>query len=78
MKRSNTFSRLRTVSCGLALTLAALGTTGCQVGVGGQTLPSATYLTDDVQYFAPGSEFQLPREAAAMQAYRTEQDLEGR
>lgn len=78
MKPSNTFSRLRTVSCGLAMALTALASTGCQVGVGGQTLPSAYYLTDDVQYFAPGSEFQLSNEAAAMQAYSTEQAMEGR
>ncbi|HEX3599379.1 MAG TPA: hypothetical protein VHU84_04515 [Lacipirellulaceae bacterium] len=41
--------------------------TGCQVEVAGQTLPSPYYLTDDVQYYAPGSEFKLAREAAAMQ-----------
>jgi len=40
---------------------------GCQVEVAGQTLPSPWYLTDDVQYYAPGSEFKLAREAAAMQ-----------
>ena len=40
---------------------------GCQVEVAGQTLPSPWYLTDDVQYYAPGPEFKLAREAAAMQ-----------
>ncbi len=40
---------------------------GCQVEVGGVTLPSPWYLTDDVQYYAPGPEFKLTREAAAMQ-----------
>ncbi len=39
---------------------------GCQVDVGGQTLPSPYYMHDDVQYFAPGSEFRLAREAAAL------------
>jgi len=34
--------------------------------VAGQTLPSAYYLTDDVQYYAPGPEFKLAREAAAL------------
>lgn len=38
---------------------------GCQVNVGGQTLPSPFYLDDDVQYFAPGPEFPLSQEAAA-------------
>jgi hypothetical protein len=41
--------------------------TGCQVEIAGQTLPSPYYLTDDVQYYAPGPEFKLAREAAAMQ-----------
>lgn len=49
--------------------LLALGVTGCQVDVGGQTLPSAFYLSDDVQYFPAGPEFKLSREAAAMKAY---------
>ncbi|MGD0653558.1 MAG: hypothetical protein ABSA16_04385 [Thermoguttaceae bacterium] len=48
--------------------LIALGLTGCQVDVGGQTLPSPYYLTDDVQYFPAGPEMKLSREAAAMKA----------
>ena len=40
---------------------------GCQVEMAGQTLPSPYYLTDDVQYYAPGPEFKLAREAAAIQ-----------
>jgi hypothetical protein len=40
--------------------------TGCQAEYAGQTLPSPWYLTDDVQYYAPGSEFKLAHEAAAM------------
>ena len=46
--------------------------TGCQVDVGGQTLPSAYYLQDDIQYFPAGPEFKLSREAAAQKAYRKE------
>ena len=57
---------------GLAMALAA---TGCQVDVGGQTLPSPYYMTDDVQYFAPGPEFKLANEAAAMRAAEVEADL---
>jgi len=41
--------------------------TGCQVEYAGQTLPSPYYLTDDIQYYPPGPEFKLAREAAAMQ-----------
>ncbi|MGD0896909.1 MAG: hypothetical protein ABR915_03675 [Thermoguttaceae bacterium] len=59
---------------GLAV-LAAVGLAGCQVDVGGQTLPSPYYLQDDVQYFPPGSEFKLTKEAAAQQAYSQEQAL---
>jgi hypothetical protein len=57
--------------CGLAL-LASLAATGCQVDVAGQTLPSAYWMQDDVQYFAPGPEMKLAREAAAQQEYRNE------
>jgi hypothetical protein len=47
-------------------------TCGCQVEMGGQTLPSPYYMQDDVQYFAPGPEFRLAREAAALKAARGE------
>jgi len=63
------------ILCMLGL-LATAGSTGCQVSVGGQTLPSPYYLTDDVQYYAPGTEFKLSREAAAMKAYKAEQELQ--
>jgi len=43
--------------------------TGCQMDIGGQTLPSPYYIYDDVQYFPSGPEFKLSREAAAMKAY---------
>lgn len=61
--------------CSLAIATTCL--TGCQVQVGGQTLPSPYYLSDDVQYFAPGPEAKLSREAAAMKAYRADQALQG-
>ena len=62
---------------GLGL-LAALGLTGCQVDVGGQTLPSPYYMQDDVQYFPPGPEFKASREAAALKAARQEQATQQR
>ena len=65
---------LTAVLCGMGL--AALTFTGCQVTVGGQTLPSPYYLYDDVQYFAPGSEFKLSNEAAAQKAYRADLEME--
>ena len=50
--------------------LVSLGFTGCQVDIGGQTLPSPWYLKDDIQYFPPGPEFKLSREAAAQKAFK--------
>lgn len=46
--------------------------TGCQVHVAGQTLPSAYYLDDDVQYFPAGPENKLANETAALKAAREE------
>jgi hypothetical protein len=61
-----------TVSRLILLAVAAPCLTGCQVDVGGQTLPSAYYLQDDIQYFPAGPEFKLSREAAAQKAYKKE------
>ena len=55
-----------------ATALGGLSLTGCQVDVGGQTLPSAYYLQDDIQYFPAGPEFKLSKEAAAQKAYKKE------
>ena len=62
-KRTRHSVRMGLLATGM---LAALGLTGCQVDVGGQTLPSPYYMSDDVQYFPRGPEFKLSREAAAM------------
>ncbi|MBS0209240.1 MAG: hypothetical protein JSS27_09820 [Planctomycetes bacterium] len=53
---------------GLAALVLLASSVGCQSDFNGQTLPSAWWQTDDVQYFPPGAEFKLAREAAAMQA----------
>jgi hypothetical protein len=53
--------------------IAALGSTGCQLTEGGQTLPSPYYIEDDVQYFPAGPEFKLTNEAAALEAYRADE-----
>ncbi len=55
------------ILCGLGL-YAAFSAIGCQIDVGGQTLPSPYYMSDDVQYFPAGPEFLLSNEAAAMRA----------
>ena len=54
--------------------LVVLSATGCQSHIGGQTLPSPYYTTDDVQYFQPGPEFILEREASAMREASREED----
>jgi len=56
----------------IACALGGISLTGCQVDVGGQTLPSAYYLHDDIQYFPSGPEFKLSKEAAALKAYKKE------
>ncbi|HEY5311006.1 MAG TPA: hypothetical protein VIK18_00760 [Pirellulales bacterium] len=61
---------------GIAAALVA-SCSGCQLDVGGQTLPSPWWYTDDVQYFPPGPEFKLSREAAAMQAAKRDAALAG-
>ena len=50
--------------------------TGCQVEMAGQTLPSPYYLSDDVQYYAPGPGFKLAREAAALKEQSEAQQSE--
>jgi len=72
MKGPQTRRPLRTILLGTGL-LALVTLTGCQVDVGGQTLPSPYYMSDDVQYFPPGPEFKLAREAAALKARAAEQ-----
>ena len=74
---SNRRSAVHSIACSLGL-LVACAATGCQVDVGGQTLPSPYYLDDDVQYFAPGPEFKLSREADALKQSREKAVLEGR
>lgn len=59
-----------TAGCGLLVSA-----TGCQVDVGGQTLPSPYYMQDDVQYFPAGPEFVLQNEADALRAARDQAAL---
>jgi len=67
VKTSSAKFRFNTTTLGSGLLiLASLAATGCQMDIAGQTLPSGHYLSDDVQYYAPGPEFKLAREAAAL------------
>lgn len=63
--------KLSQAACGVVI-LASMALTGCQGVYSGQVLPSPWYLQDDVQYFAPGPEFKLAREAAAMEEAKAE------
>jgi len=75
MKNSTSLQRSwGTVLVGTGMLVAmSLSLTGCQVETGGQTLPSPYYMKDDVQYFPPGPQFKLAREAAAMKAAAPDQ-----
>lgn len=72
MKRTRSQCRpwMALLACGILGAFA----TGCQTNVGGQTLPSAYYLRDDVQYFPAGDEFIIPNQVRALEQYRLEQD----
>jgi hypothetical protein len=49
--------------------------TGClQATMGGQTLPSAYYLDDDVQYFPAGPETKLANQIRAIERYKVERE----
>ena len=48
MRGSNQYRSLRALLFALGATMA-IGVTGCQSDVGGQTLPSPYYMQDDVQ-----------------------------
>ena len=75
MNRKATFRRKTT---SIVLTLAAgfclVSSTGCQVSLNGQTLPSPYYLQDDVQYFPAGPEFKLTKQVEATRKYQLEQE----
>ncbi len=75
MSSSRKRGRPVTIAAAGLVLLGSIGLTGCQVDVGGQTLPSPYYQQDDVQYFPPGLEFKLSQEAAALEAARAEEAL---
>lgn len=74
--RSNTpsvRSRMVAVASIGVMSLAGGALSGCQTTIGGQTLPSAYYLQDDVQFFPAGPEFLLPNQKRALDEYRAQQ-----
>jgi hypothetical protein len=54
--------------------LVLIGATGCQTSIGGQTLPSAYFLSDDVQYYPAGSPDKLFQERRALEQYKAGQE----
>jgi hypothetical protein len=68
---NNHWRSIRALLLALGATVA-VGLTGCQSDFGGQTLPSPYYLDDDVQYFPPGPQMKLSKEAAALKTYNQE------
>lgn len=69
-----TAGRSRILLSLLAAISSSVVLTGCQTSIGGQTLPSATYLDDDVQYFPAGPEFKLTNQVEATEKYQLEQE----
>jgi len=70
MARSS-LSSVKACCYGVAILATTVASVGCQSDYAGQTLPSPYWQKDDIQYFPPGPEFKLSREAAAMKAYGT-------
>lgn len=55
------------------LVLSAVSSGCWQTTISGQTLPSAYYLDDDVQYFPAGPEQKLANQIRAMERYKLQQ-----
>ncbi len=68
MIKSNSTNRLKLAAVCLCLGAGICSSTGCQVSVAGQSLPSPYYLDDDIQYFPAGPENKLANETAALKA----------
>ena len=53
--------------------MMTVSSSGCfQTTIGGQTLPSAYYLDDDVQYFPMGPEQKLSNQIRALERYKAD------
>jgi hypothetical protein len=76
MRPNHPVRRCTSLAIAAAMLASTAFTTGCQVDMGGQTLPSAFYLKDDMQYFPAGPEFKLSNEAAHQQLMRDQQDAQ--
>jgi hypothetical protein len=70
------FANASWLGLGAAALITVVCSAGCQTTVGGQTLPSATYLQDDVQYFPAGPQDKLFNERRALEQYKAGQQEE--
>ena len=70
-------TRTATILGTLLISSASIFSTGCQIDVAGQTLPSPYYMSDDLQHFSAGPEFKLSNEAAAMKAQTADVESAG-
>ncbi|GAB4134987.1 MAG: hypothetical protein Tsb009_00740 [Planctomycetaceae bacterium] len=71
MKRQHLKRWSRALLCTLGL--LATASVGCQSTVSGQTMPSAYYLRDDIQYFLAGQEDRYPEARRKLEQYRLDQ-----
>ncbi|MDD3585564.1 MAG: hypothetical protein PHQ75_00150 [Thermoguttaceae bacterium] len=60
---------------GMAAFVGLAALTGCQLTENGQTLPSAYYLEDDIQFHPAGTEFQYQKEVDQIKKEQAERDL---
>ncbi len=67
------FANASWLGLGAAALITVVGSAGCQTTIGGQTLPSAYYLRDDVQYFPAGPQDKLFNERRALEQYKAGQ-----
>jgi hypothetical protein len=78
MKHKTALTPLTLVCLAVGLLGGVACLSGCQVSVAGQTLPSAYYFDDDIQYFPAGPENKLANETAALKKAREESKLRQR
>ena len=70
------FANASWLGLGAAALISVVGSTGCQTTIGGQCLPSAYYLQDDVQYVPAGPQDKLFNERRALEQYKAGQQEE--
>ena len=69
LNRIKNWPKLALLACGMF----SVAVTGCQTDVGGQNLPSAFYLRDDVEFHPAGPEILIPNQVKALKEYSLDQ-----